>query len=71
MAAAVSSLPLYFFQAFLPLCVLYPVTDNSPVFSDVIFKSLRRKFISVRNPSVQTDLVINGLWNIIIGMNSK
>lgn len=36
-------IPLNFLQTFFPLCVFYPVTNNSSVFPDIIFKGLQGK----------------------------
>lgn len=40
---ATGTIPLDLLQAFLPLCVFYPVTDNGAILSDVVLKPLKEK----------------------------
>lgn len=37
------TIPLDLLQAFFPLCVFYPVTDDSAILSDVVLKPLKEK----------------------------
>ncbi len=40
---AKGTIPLDLLQAFLPLCVFYPVTDDGAILSDVVLKPLKEK----------------------------
>lgn len=54
-------IPQDLLQAFLPLCVFDPVTDDSPIFSDVVFKALNEE--KKMNRGIVRKLQISDLYD--------